>query len=187
MVPRLAWIVLAAGVLWGAVALEGGAGPSIAADGLVLGTDGLHTVDGEPFTGLALTYERSAEHGHVLVERVRYVDGLRHGLRMRWYPDGSVLSRTAFEEGKRHGVADAFWENGNRRSIATYRDGRLHGTATQWYREGMPFKRRQLSDGREEGLQRAWRRDGTLYANYEARGGRNYGLNNAELCSMVGE
>lgn len=186
MIQRLACIALAAGTLWGAVALEGDPAPSIGADGLAA-AHGIHTVDGEPFTGLALTYDRSPEHGHVLVERVRYVDGLRHGLRMRWYPDGRVLSRTAFERGRRHGVSDAFWENGNRRSVATYRDGRLHGTATQWYREGMLFKRRRLRGGREEGLQRAWRRDGTLYANYEARGGRNYGLNNGELCSMVGE
>jgi antitoxin component YwqK of YwqJK toxin-antitoxin module len=187
MVPRLAWIALAAVTVCGALVLDEAPLPSVAAERLVTGANGICSVDGEPFSGHALTYERAADGGHVLVESVRYVEGVRHGLRMRWYPDGTLQSRTTFEQGKRHGVSDAFWEKGNRRSRAGYSQGRLHGVASQWYRGGELFKRRRLRDGREDGLQRAWRRDGTLYANYEARGGRNYGLNNAELCSTVGE
>lgn len=141
----------------------------------------------DTFTGVALSYAPRRDGEAVIVERTRYVDGKRHGIRMRWYPSGRLQSRTMFADGRRDGVSESFWEDGNRRALSTYRAGKLHGVATQWYREGMLFKRRQLVDGREEGMQQGWRRDGSLYANYEARNGRNYGLNNAELCSTVGD
>ncbi len=153
---------------------------------LTVSDDGVRLLEGSPFTGIAITYAQTASNARALIERTPYVDGRRHGLKIRWYPDGSLLARLDYANGRLHGIADSFWENGNRRTWTEYTAGRMHGTSTHWYREGMLFKRRHLTEGREAGLQQAWRRNGKLYANYEAKNGRNYGLNKAELCFQVG-
>lgn len=143
--------------------------------------DGRMTADDELFTGVAIEVLDTGE----MVERVRYVDGLRHGSSERWYADGTPAFRATYRHGRRDGTVESWWPDGTRRAQAHYDDGVADGVQREWYRSGAPFKELTLVDGQEAGLQRAWREHGALYANYVARDGRNFGLKRAELCFEV--
>lgn len=139
---------------------------------------GLVTLDGAPFTGLALDrYDDGS-----LAEREAYVDGRKDGRTERWLPDGTLSYRADYRAGRRHGTAVTWWADGTPRSASRYVGGVAHGVQRQWYRSGARFKELTLVEGREVGRQRAWRENGVLYSNYEARDGRIYGLKRATLC-----
>lgn len=186
---RLVWIAAVATVLIGLVAglvmFDQLQPKTVLSHELDVRIDGVRTLDGEPFTGVAVMYydEEVAQ----LAQRVEYRDGRRHGMRHRWFANGVLASKSRYDSGRRDGAGMTYWDNGSPRTSTTFSNGRAHGVSTQWYREGMKFKERTLVDGRERGLQRAWRRNGKLYANYEAVDGRNYGLHQTDLCIEVEE
>lgn len=142
--------------------------------------DGRITLDGEPFTGIAI-----AIHDGQMVERVGFAEGLRHGSSEQWYADGTRAFQAMYRDGRRDGSVETWWSNGTLRSQAHHKDGVADGVQREWYRSGARFKELLLVEGQEAGLQRAWRENGTLYANYVAKDGRNFGLKRADLCFEI--
>ena len=60
-------------------------------------------------------------------------DGLRHGTRRAWYPDGTPWFIGAYERGKRTGEWQFWYPSGARMSSGTYRNDKLHGAFTRWH------------------------------------------------------
>jgi len=144
---------------------------------------GLVTVDGVPFTGVV---EQRDPWGGV-IERTHLREGLKHGLREKWFASGQKSFSAKYADGKRHGTSTTWWRHGAVRSKSHHIFGVAQGTQRQWYASGALFKEMQLVDGREQGLQRSWRENGKLYNNYEAHGDRVFGLKRSKLCFRVDE
>ncbi len=145
--------------------------------------EGLFYYKEKPFSGTALTYLANG----TLVESERFVNGKRHGLLKKWYPDGTQSYQAHYQDGLLHGAGNSWWPNGQMRTASNYVDGVTHGKQKQWYRSGVIFKEINLMQGKEQGLQKAWRENGKIYNNYEAKNGRIFGLKRSKLCFELSE
>lgn len=137
-----------------------------------------------PYNGWSV---RATSPAKPTVERAGFVNGKRHGLLERWYPDGTLAYSANYVHGKLHGLTKSWWSNGNQRSQSTFVNGVAHGTHNEWYTSGKPFKEMHVVHGQEKGMQRAWRENGKLYCNYEARDGRTFGLKRGKLCFQLND
>lgn len=89
--------------------------PKIVMDYLISGSDSipLHEVNFH-------------EDGSKMMEG-EYVDGLREGEWISWFPDGSVWSKGYFTKGKRSGKSWIYHPNGQMYMKGAYRDGAKTG------------------------------------------------------------
>jgi len=131
-----------------------------------------------PFTGKAQRHYLTG----TLAEATHYVNGIKHGLMLKWFPGGNQSYSAYYQNGQRSGEVKSWWSNGQLRSLAQYENDIAHGIQQEWYKSGQIFKQYTLVKGQEEGLQQAWRENGKLYNNYEAKEGRIYGLKRSNLC-----
>ena len=131
-----------------------------------------------PFTGKAQRFYRTG----FLAEETIYVNGIKHGLMLKWFPEGNQSFSGNYQNGQRDGKVKSWWSNGQLRTFAIYEKGVANGTQKEWYKSGQLFKKYTLVKGQEEGLQQAWRENGQLYNNYVAKAGKIYGLKRSNLC-----
>ena len=99
--------------------------------------DGLHSLDGEPFTGII---ESRSPDGRLEGEE-EYRDGLLSGRKRGWYPTGGLELEAECAEGVYHGKVREWYE-----------DGRLAADAV--YEHGIKLRRQ------------AWDESGDLYEDY---------------------
>jgi antitoxin component YwqK of YwqJK toxin-antitoxin module len=139
---------------------------------------GIMIYNKEPFSGYSMVYQSNS----LLVEKIEYRIGKKHGKMQKWYPDGTLSYEAHYIDNKLNGSSKSWWSNKILRSESHFVLGVADGVQKQWYKSGAPFKAINLVSGREEGLQRAWRENGKLYINYEAKNGRIFGLKRSTLC-----
>ncbi len=142
---------------------------------------GLMYYQNQPFNGTSVRYYSE----NFKVESIQFVNGKRHGIYQKWFPDGSLSFEAYYANGLQHGKAKSWWKNGNLRSEANYTNGIVNGIQKQWYKSGAKFKEMTIVNGKEEGMQKAWRENGKIYNNYEAKNGRIFGLKRANLCYQL--
>lgn len=135
----------------------------------------------EPFTGVSVEGYPNRQ----TAESITYQAGKRHGLREKWFNDGTLSYSSNYQNGKLEGEAKSWWRNGNLRSLYIYQNGIANGLQQEWYISGAKFKFRHLADGKEAGMQQSWRENGKIYNNYEAKNGRIFGLKRANLCFQL--
>lgn len=141
---------------------------------------GLFLWKDQPFTGISTQYIDS-----ILVEKVHYRAGKRHGSLLKWFDSGTPSYEAYYVHGRKDGICKSWWSNGNLRTHSNFKNGIAHGIQYSWYKTGEKFKEINLVEGKEQGLQRAWRKNGAIYNNYEARDGRIFGLKRANLCYEI--
>lgn len=141
-------------------------------------TTGDRVFQGEPFSGLAVSYYANGN----MAKAEQFLDGRRHGYVKHWFADGVLGFESTYQIGRREGVATSWWSNGNRRSETSYIDDQVQGVSWRWYKTGEKFKRFNYVAGQPAGLQQAWRSNGKLFSNFEYKNGRVYGLKKANLC-----
>ncbi|MGW3071324.1 toxin-antitoxin system YwqK family antitoxin [Kitasatospora sp. NPDC001132] len=93
--------------------------------------DGLHYLDGAPFTGVAFT-----EKGGALRSEATYREGLRWGPTKEWYPSGQPMVDSAFVRGALHGRAREWHRNGQLAEDGEYEYG-IALWAKQWDENGV--------------------------------------------------
>ena len=145
--------------------------------------EGVFSYQGVPFRGYGVTKNAAG----IIVEKAGFFDGKRHGIRSKFFDDGTKSEESHYRHGKKEGASKTWWRNGKLRSHSLFTEGVPHGVQRQWYESGALFKELNLERGKEKGLQRAWRKNGDLYNNYEAKDGRTYGLRRSKLCFELKE
>lgn len=131
--------------------------------------EGLLHVQGEsqPFTGtLVENYTKDArkleipiregkanglsrgwfENGQQEVEET-FLDGVSHGLRTRWYPDGRKKSEALISAGTMTGRFREWHSNGQKAAEVEMVDGQPHGPAEAWHPSGRLKSRVELDHG----------------------------------------
>ncbi|MFB7918418.1 toxin-antitoxin system YwqK family antitoxin [Streptomyces sp. NPDC056061] len=93
--------------------------------------DGLHYLDGVPFTGVAFT-----ERGGALRSEATYREGLRWGRTKEWYPSGRPMVDSMFARGELHGRAREWHRNGQLAEDGEYEYG-IALWAKQWDESGV--------------------------------------------------
>jgi hydroxypyruvate isomerase len=94
-------------------------GPEVAVDKLQE-KDEIWSLDGVPFTGVAIKY---SDDGKVLLRRWEMKEGHLHGLVEEWWDNGKKMTETHFENGKRHGENRYWYMNGDPQKLQIYEHG----------------------------------------------------------------
>lgn len=89
-----------------------------------------------------------SENGQVLREE-QYLDGLRHGMWKRFYPDGTLRSEGNYGDDLRDGTWLAYFPGGQPESKNEYRRGVVHGEQIYWRENGSIMSREVFHEGRQ--------------------------------------
>lgn len=82
--------------------------------------DGVWSLDGAPFTGVALKH---SDDGRILLRRWEMRDGRFHGLVEEWWDNGKKMTETHFENGVRHGENRYWYMSGDPQKLQIYERG----------------------------------------------------------------
>lgn len=90
-------------------------------------------------------------------------DGVPHGLRTEWHPNGVVSIQGRYVDGTKVGPWTELWPSGRPMFAGTYDDaGRRTGLETWWYEGGAREWEVRHADGRRAGVERWWFPSGVL-------------------------
>lgn len=131
----------------------------------------------QPVTGLLISRTDEA------VTWTPYREGLRHGREISRYWDGGFKVDRLWIKGKRDGQTRAWWPDGTLMERSAYTDDLLQGESRRWFADGQLASAFTYEKGQEEGAQQMWYEDGTLRANYVVVDGRRYGSNGTKGCT----
>lgn len=98
----------------------------------------------------------------VCIEHYRH--GVMHGLRERFYPDGSRFSELRFDNGVAQGTELVYFPNGNLASRTEIVDGVPHGTSEIKFENGFKCVSTMYAGGLPHGQRSHFRPDGVCFA-----------------------
>ena len=82
-------------------------------------------------------YRKSFHRNGQLQQTIPYdSDDLIHGIKRKWYKDGTLDYELEYEHGKPIGLEKEYWSNGNIRFETPYENGVRHGDAKLFYQNG---------------------------------------------------
>jgi len=82
--------------------------------------------------GLSLKFYSNGK----IAEKVMYVNDIRQGEMLRYFPDGTVCLRSNYAEGKLQGKFEAFFDNGKLQFSGYYKDDARHGPWLIYNKDG---------------------------------------------------
>jgi antitoxin component YwqK of YwqJK toxin-antitoxin module len=103
--------------------------------------------DTDPFTG---TFKRSYENGDYIESN--YLDGIKHGLKTRWYENGQKSDESNYVDGHRQGVVTNWYENGQKSVEANFVGGEQQGLTTAWHKNEQKKAEVNFVGGIKQGL-----------------------------------
>ncbi|MFM7555815.1 MAG: toxin-antitoxin system YwqK family antitoxin, partial [Verrucomicrobiota bacterium] len=98
------------------------------------------------------------------------------GLMVEFYPDGTLLSRSAVSNGVLHGVSEGWWTNAVLAVREVFVAGKSHGTRTKWNVMSHRIAETTISQGQIHGYHREWHTNGTLALEVTMSQGKPHGL-----------
>lgn len=93
-----------------------------------------------------------------LKTEINYVNGVKHGRSVLYYPDGKTVQlQMPYRNGNRHGTSKKYFKNGELYAETSYERDRLHGIRKIYYRNGkekaaIPYQRGSPGTGLVEHL-----------------------------------
>ena len=112
-----------------------------------------------PFTG-ALVDSWNAENGGRKKYECAYIEGLKHGVEMRWHTNGTRSLRTEYTDGKQHGARMEWHLNGAKKSHTQFAQGNPEGEARGWHDNAKPAFHGSYNNGLATGVVQSWWKNG---------------------------
>ncbi len=112
-----------------------------------------------PFTG-TLVDSWNAKNGGKKKYECAYIEGLKHGVEMRWHPNGKRSLRTEYTEGKQHGARMEWHLNGAKKSHTQFVQGNPEGNARGWHDNAKPAFHGSYTNGLAAGVVQSWWKNG---------------------------
>ena len=139
--------------------LPEGSGPT-AADQVVSNKGVLFTKGNTmPFSG-TLVDSWNAENGGGKKYECAYIEGLKHGVEMRWHTNETRSLRTEYTEGKQHGARMEWHLNGAKKSHTQFVQGNAEGEARGWHDNAKPAFHGSYTNGMASGTVESWWKNG---------------------------
>ncbi len=101
-------------------------------------------------------YNGSWEHhrNNVIMERGTYKEGVKHGVFIEYYSDGTPRSETPITEGKVDGIVKSYYTDGTLEKEKGYKEGKEHGPERYWeFGADKPRIERNYFEGVPDGRQ----------------------------------
>jgi len=116
--------------------------------------------------GVELVYKFAStgrDRQHHLAEKTPWVNGQIHGDRVRYHPNGEVMSRSTYVEGEVHGKSVSYDEEGNLIRESTFKNGNRHGKMIEyWSHTGEKRREIDYTNGRVDGKVTQYHDNGKL-------------------------
>ena len=112
------------------------------------------------FSGIVFeTYD-----GEKMKSRSTVLNGLLHGLSQGWWTNGVLQVTETFSNGVSHGVRTKFHPDGRKLSEVSIANGKLEGLFQRWHENGTLAEQVVLTHGVPDGESLAYHPDGSLKA-----------------------
>ena len=121
-----------------------------------------------PFAGL-LVERWTADRRRV---EVTIVDGRAHGLSRGWYENGQIEVEERFVRGVSHGTRTRWFPEGGKKSEVTIVDGTLTGIFREWHANGRLSRETPLVAGVPHGEAKSWDPAGKLIGTAQVSRGK---------------
>lgn len=107
----------------------------------------------------------------------QYVDGLKHGLRLKVTEHGQIIAQELFERDSLHGFQRYYDAQGRLERELNYKHGVKHGVETEYYVDrGRVRARTEWVNGEKDGKVEWYYPEGVVSASYEYRQGKIDGI-----------
>ena len=113
--------------------------------------------DGKP-NGKVIQYERTGKK----ISESTFVNGVKDGPEMQWYPNGNKKVLVNYQRGKPHGMIIEYHQNGKMLSKGEIYDGIENGKYSWWFDNGQLDQELTYEMGKVNGAVKNWYPDGTL-------------------------
>ncbi len=121
--------------------------------------NGIAYYKNQPFTGKAL---EMAEDKRTKVEEIEFVNGLKDGLNIQYFPNGNVAASYTYVEGKKNGAYYYKFSNGVTQSEGRFLNEELHGEIKGYYINGNIKYQNNYVMGYKHGWQYTWHETGAM-------------------------
>lgn len=112
-----------------------------------------------PFTGTLVDSWNAENEGRKKYE-CAYIEGLKHGVEMRWHTNGTRSLRTEYADGKQHGARMEWHLNGAKKSHTQFAQGNPEGEARGWHDNAKPAFHGSYTNGLATGTVQSWWKNG---------------------------
>ncbi|MDR2222737.1 MAG: hypothetical protein LBE34_08340 [Flavobacteriaceae bacterium] len=89
-------------------------------------------LDGKPLNGKI----QIVNNYNIVIEDVTFENGLRKGIKKRYYSNGLLFLEGKYVEGKREGVHKSYYENGKQKAVYSYKNGLQDGLSRFYEDDG---------------------------------------------------
>lgn len=113
----------------------------------------------------------SSTGGNYLICEQSFVNDLREGISLGFYPDGKTGDRTMYQSDLKNGLREQFYENGAPYTRSNYKNGKLEGTFEAWFPDGKKMYSGAYRNDVRDGLWIICNEDGSLKYRVEYRNG----------------
>jgi len=93
---------------------------------------------------------------------MNYVNGIPHGPKLAWFPDGRPHSSGEYVDGKEHGTWIGYYADGKKQAEWQMNHGAFDGLETRWYPTGLKSMQGKWVKGRQVGYFTFWDEDGNV-------------------------
>lgn len=120
--------------------------------------------EAKPFEGRLYENFPTAEHFPTTVRKleIEIHDGKAHGRSVGYFKDGKHEVEEFFIQGVSHGLRTRWSPEGGKKSEERIEHGKLNGSHIEWHANGKKAMEMTLRDGQPEGLAEAWYPDGKV-------------------------
>ena len=101
-------------------------------------------------------------YGNLIISIVIYQNNLKHGVAIKWYQSGHLLSRLEFVDGNTHGIAEQYHENGRLQVRRAYQLGTPIDEYEQYRDNGVLQSKGCFDAGGKYGFWNVWDNKGQL-------------------------
>lgn len=114
----------------------------------------------------------SALNNGTLISEEEYLNGKKHGVCLKFYPDSTIAEKVCYSNDIENGEYLRYHEDGSLNFKSNYLDGKLEGTFEAFYENGNPEFTGHYKQDLKDGIWRIYKEDGSLRFEIEYIEGR---------------
>jgi antitoxin component YwqK of YwqJK toxin-antitoxin module len=144
----------------------------------------VYKLNGRPFSGMIFSLAANKKDTLAVGS---FLNGKEDGEWRRFYANGQISERRDYSNGVKIGVYMGWWPDGTKRLLYHFMDGEYEGNCSDWNDKGTLVSSMNYARGYETGLQQQFYENGKVKANYMMIDGRRYGLLGTKNCVNVSD
>jgi antitoxin component YwqK of YwqJK toxin-antitoxin module len=113
-------------------------------------------------TGVVRAYAKDEQNLSKLLFEAPVLNGIPHGIRVKYYSSGNIHIKSSYKQGKREGDTTIYYPNGKTKSITPYHQNKIDGIEKYYNQNGILLLEISYKSGQKEGISKQYYPSGKL-------------------------